>query len=114
MRISDWSSDVCSSDLVHHAGAEDVGDAQALHALLAGAGHLHQDQLAFDRRALERQVADPLHRHQAVELRLDLLEDLRRAGRSEGRRVGKECGRTCSSRWSPSLSKKQKTTKSQK
>src|SRR3546814_8789644 len=27
MRISDWSSDVCSSDLVHERGVDDGGDA---------------------------------------------------------------------------------------
>src|SRR3546814_7793027 len=69
---------------VDHAGAEDVGDAQGLHALLAGAGDLHERQLALHGGALHREVAHPVHRHQAIELRLDLLEDLRRAGGHDG------------------------------
>src|SRR3546814_12824473 len=69
---------------VDHAGAEDVGDAQGLHALLAGAGDLHERQLALHGGALHREVAHPVHRHQAIELRLDLLADLRRAGGHDG------------------------------
>src|SRR3546814_8137256 len=76
MRISDWSSDVCSSDLVAAIGVErglgrlvafgdDRGDA-------AGGGE-ELGGLGVD----DRQI------------------------RSEERRVGKECVRTCRSRWSP-------------
>src|SRR3546814_12481597 len=75
MRISDWSSDVCSSDLVlelpAHAGdvrigAIDVGVAQYFPA----------DFHAF-------------------------FIHLVCHARSEERRVGKECVSTCRSRWSP-------------
>src|SRR3546814_18414340 len=75
MRISDWSSDVCSSDLpaagIGLAG-EHVGDRQP--ARLAGIPGLD------DRGGV-----------------------LLRPGevRSEERRVGKECDSTCRSRWSP-------------
>src|SRR3546814_16941219 len=37
------------------------------------------------------------------------LGDLARLDRSEERRVGKECVSTCSSRWSPSIKKKNKS-----
>src|SRR3546814_980211 len=78
MRISDWSSDVCSSDL----RAEEQ---RAMRHLVRIADPLHRDRGA-DHLALLRQ-----HR---VELRcID--------HRSEERRVGKECVSTCRSRWSP-------------
>src|SRR3546814_11769790 len=80
MRMSDWSSDVCSSDLAV-AGSEVVGTAYRLHA--GEDGHELRDAGPGRRvrpagRGGERAVA-----------------------RSEERRVGKECVRTCRSRWSP-------------
>src|SRR3546814_7067140 len=72
MRISDWSSDVCSSDL------------QRMHAV---ARH----------RAEAGLVAD----HAAIGGRADHRTDGLAAERSEERRVGKECVSTCRSRWSP-------------
>src|SRR3546814_1349028 len=80
MRISDWSSDVCSSDL-HPAGQLDVA-----HALAA---HLGQGDLDA---ALFADNAAVLH---ALVLAAQALV------RSEERRVGKECVSTCRSRWSP-------------
>src|SRR3546814_15072534 len=80
MRISDWSSDVCSSDL--HV----VGDAHHLAALIRRQQHLaHRLDDGPARQGLKRQ-------------------------RSEERRVGKECVSTCRSRWSPYHSKKHKQT----
>src|SRR3546814_13170152 len=64
MRISDWSSDVCSSDLLHrlvHRLARD--DARRLH-FHAGAGNILQRALAVDRvaervdHAAEQALAD--------------------------------------------------------
>src|SRR3546814_12317038 len=98
MRISDWSSDVCSSDLnrvnrrivlaSHPRGMptpdnfrlEDAGmpvpsDGQVL---------LHTLYLSLD----------PYMRN--------LMNEIGPVYRSEERRVGKECVSTCSSRWSPS------------
>src|SRR3546814_3637420 len=77
MRISDWSSDVCSSDLAMlKAGWEFIGHGMHQQSLDAGSG--------------ER------------ELIMQCLEKLRAfTGRSEERRVGKECVSTCRSRWSP-------------
>src|SRR3546814_10284684 len=89
MRISDWSSDVCSSDLaVRRALAADGrsrprGRAQQLHPL--GAGTLRPGRDAA--------------RVREVGLRAEAR--LAAAGRSEERRVGKECVSTCRSRWSP-------------
>src|SRR3546814_5348108 len=80
MRISDWSSDVCSSDLVVRA----VGDA------LRGPG--------LDRAS----VGEVLQRFAEIRLRRRDVRCFRHeGGRSEERRVGKECVSTGRSRWSP-------------
>src|SRR3546814_2303644 len=90
MRISDWSSDVCSSDLVADALIELVevdreifgAVAVAVDAVL-GLGA----RLRFD-----------------IEDEVDLVPETLHQGmvaRSEERRVGKECFSTCRSRWSP-------------
>src|SRR3546814_8361384 len=88
MRISDWSSDVCSSDLSERGSAR--------HDLRVEAGLLHH--LAED--GLD-----------GILVRLDVTAGRqpdakampveRGAPRSEARRVGKECVSTCRSRWSP-------------
>src|SRR3546814_3217177 len=86
MRISDWSSDVCSSDLL------DQGDRAPL-----GVGGQHYDvERAQDVRHVLAH-AEQVHRVADAQLR-DLGLHL---GRSDERRVGKECVRTCRSRWSP-------------
>src|SRR3546814_3136433 len=85
MRISDWSSDVCSSDLdpgtvsldrqhqaATHGDAVDMNGTGAADAMLAAEMRTGQTQL----------VAQEIDR-------------------SEERRVGKECVSTCRSRWSP-------------
>src|SRR3546814_4407303 len=74
MRISDWSSDVCSSDLA-------VNLILAERAEVAGA--LEGDQLVLHVLVVERVVHTKARE------------------RSEERRVGKECVSTCRSRWSP-------------
>src|SRR3546814_6933084 len=85
MRISDWSSDVCSSDLVGederhrqlaraHRGAVDAPDHQMLAALLE-----HQFALGGDRGAEQR-----LHRRHAILAHaLVHLDALREVARSE-------------------------------
>src|SRR3546814_1808230 len=77
MRISDWSSDVCSSDLWFASGVS--------------AGLVTLFKAPY--------VALPLI------FWIVALVELRRgqsvAWRSEERRVGKECVSTCRSRWSP-------------
>src|SRR3546814_2747255 len=72
MRISDWSSDVCSSDLREMGGLP--------HRLAAAAGQPRQA---------------------AARLRRIRRSEPHGADRSEERRVGKECVSTCRSRWSP-------------
>src|SRR3546814_8396964 len=88
MRISDWSSDVCSSDLLTLVVLEIVLgiDNLIFRAILA-------DKLPPAQRDRARVIGLSL----ALIMRLALLSGIR----SEERRVGKECVRTCRSRWSP-------------
>src|SRR3546814_15554281 len=100
MRISDWSSDVCSSDLGHHLEGLEVldGDEAVVGVALVDGGVDGADGVGL---ALGHDdLAEPLGvGHLADGLGLALgLEDLLR---SEERRVGKECVSTCRSRWSP-------------
>src|SRR3546814_17049746 len=112
MRISDWSSDVCSSDLFkvalldradiavhddklrlmprdgrrknfHLSGAEQGGRARAAHAHDFGPDDVEGDGGGQTNRLLQPRFA-----------------------RSDERRVGKECVSPCRSRWSPSHKKK--------
>src|SRR3546814_5763861 len=84
MRISDWSSDVCSSDLPPGSIAFSSPPATAV---------IGEDGLAVD---IEFEAV-------AVGIIGDGHERLQgsRPARSEERRVGKECVSTCRSRWSP-------------
>src|SRR3546814_11915109 len=104
MRISDWSSDVCSSDLVD--GALNV-EAVGAQAVLPGGGELRLHRLVHG--AAEVGVGKDDEGGVAAQLQaqpLDARRALRIEQRSEERRVGKECGSTCRSRWWPSQSKK--------
>src|SRR3546814_14781870 len=96
MRISDWSSDVCSSDLLMNAMEE--------------AGFLHYEISNFCRE-------DAWSRHNTAYWREKKYLGIGPSAhsfdgqtrswnvsnnhRSEERRVGKECVSTCRSRWSP-------------
>src|SRR3546814_20726048 len=99
MRISDWSSDVCSSDLAPqelHGGAAAVGRIDAGPAQLqdlSGIGRQAVD-LVFVAGVELAAPGGPFASHHAVSAD-------HRVGRSEERRVGKECVSTCRSRWSP-------------
>src|SRR3546814_19759450 len=100
MRIRDWSSDVCSSDLVVEA-TPDLADTEAVFRIhwYSGAANLLQ---RFD--AAAQATMEPGLQEVAAEGRgyslLDYLDAVSRRERSEGRRVGKECVSTCRSRWS--------------
>src|SRR3546814_12123798 len=106
MRISDWSSDVCSSDLGLLFVPRDLF--LPLVALLRFQGH------GRDGASLQPREGDRLSRHFAIAIFtfvdaaqrcVDLGDQLALAvtgtKRSEERRVGKECVSTCRSRWSP-------------
>src|SRR3546814_14670493 len=104
MRISDWSSDVCSSDLARALVAMDKL-AEARPDIDKALSEVPKDPLAWLlsatlARRMDNLPVAPEHIAQAVALSPDdasvALEE-----RSEERRVGKECVSTCRSRWSP-------------
>src|SRR3546814_17267443 len=109
MRISDWSSDVCSSDLL--AAADPRFLRMTERACIFGEPRLvviraeHQLDHRGHRRALLR--AEPRVVQQFGKgARLPLggereIPSIADRLRSEERRVGKECVSTCRSRWSP-------------
>src|SRR3546814_15091130 len=101
MRISDWSSDVCSSDLGITVGAEAAIGANAVvtrdvpeRGVVGG----------IPAKLLSDQGSDGYINRLAPPELLAACEGALhgwRENRSEERRVGKECGSTCRSRWSP-------------
>src|SRR3546814_2591230 len=90
MRISDWSSDVCSSDL-HRRGEGNQGQ------LVARLDRLDREPLP--RQGLRHRP--PRARQRQAQSPRGCTRRLRKGARSEERRVGKECVSTCRSRWSP-------------
>src|SRR3546814_12885411 len=101
MRISDWSSDVCSSDLIG-AQDRDILLVQLDDRLVADDVHIGADVLREDARLGRAKVGLPrldanFRRTHRIAHRPALLK------RSEERRVGKECVSTFRSRWSPFL-----------
>src|SRR3546814_12715191 len=97
MRISDWSSDVCSSDL-----------GVAYPATVEGALALSWSHR--DRRGQADQLIDTTTGNIGPEAGTTYTVAVHLNGvldsRSEERRVGKECVSTCRSRWSPYHEKK--------
>src|SRR3546814_15174005 len=116
MRISDWSSDVCSSDLAARAvrtrssrrprgreaaeaavvvvGVEELrrwaaAGYDAPRAAVARTGRAHRVLAVVAARLRRKQAFAVLERAAVLPVR-----------RSEERRVGKECVSTCRSRWS--------------
>src|SRR3546814_13678287 len=99
MRISDWSSDVCSSDLPSMASRWlDVGIGVGALAALVVAGIWLLNPLF---RLLARAKAREVMTAAALLVVLGSALLMQWGGRSEERRVGKECVSTCRSRWSP-------------
>src|SRR3546814_17270889 len=93
MRISDWSSDVCSSDL-----DEQREGVKVLLQALAERRIGRRDQAGhwiWDLAEMTREVHEEYAAQRWPETK-----------RSEERRVGKECVSTCRSRWSPTHYKK--------
>src|SRR3546814_12131666 len=115
MRISDWSSDVCSSDLDPAPGVAKLcpafGRKQLDHrpfkhmhrpAQFSGKGRVfvaHRAKLAAHQRQFSGLGHFPV-RHEQLNLRAVISPD-RKVSRSEERRVGTEWVSTCRSRWSP-------------
>src|SRR3546814_14752124 len=113
MRISDWSSDVCSSDLSTRRAAFVLQDNLLISELTVW--ETLYFSVCFQRPELSRRERD-----QFVAEMLELLDlwsikdnkiggvDSRGISRSEERRVGKACVSTGRSRWSPDHEKKKK------
>src|SRR3546814_6884136 len=87
MRISDWSSDVCSSDLTG------VGGGGVVIVLRTCPKNVERNKVYAPEPPRLDRALEHLQRCVAAVL----LDD----ERSEERRVGKECVSTCRSRWSP-------------
>src|SRR3546814_18646219 len=104
MRISDWSSDVCSSDLLEREHAAEAG-LLASRQLVLRMRHQARIEHTLDRRLFTepfgqtmRVLAMRLHAHRK---RFQTFQKYPGIERSEERRVGKECVHTCRFRWSP-------------
>src|SRR3546814_3552434 len=97
MRISDWSSDVCSSDLMD--GTSDVADNYGL-INLSGNVKIIEGLTFKTQYAAKYMQYYQKNFAKAYEIR-DYYNKDNILKRSEERRVGKECVSTCRSRWSP-------------
>src|SRR3546814_14563512 len=106
MRISDWSSDVCSSDLLRQRGAANGRPfgVRLIAWIQQGARRQTEHRIIensprFAQAHAQTRPGDFIAFHQQSHV----------PGRSEERRVGKECVSTCRSRWSPYHEKKKNT-----
>src|SRR3546814_19017372 len=100
MRISDWSSDVCSSDLLAQAQLLRAVKEGAMRLLILGAVGL---VAAASMIALLAQTVDGIDVQAIKKRSADLQADAEAFVdqiRSDERRVGQECVSTCRSRWS--------------
>src|SRR3546814_1494331 len=103
MRISDWSSDVCSSDL------DEIFEARLGRTHLAameGGKHIGGKRLKLQPDIERQHVAGRYHhahagRTKQQQHRIFEARGVAALHSSEERRVGKECVSTCRSRWSP-------------
>src|SRR3546814_11519116 len=121
MRISDWSSDVCSSDLQMRAhpfeiavepgavqqqrGRIEIGKMQGRFPPIGLAGsrrRRHPRCVARRAAAIVQTPSIPIFPVRAVGFAVRAV----RRPSSEERRLGTECVSTCRSRWSPFISKK--------
>src|SRR3546814_5924871 len=90
MRISDWSSDMCSSDLIDAPAVRPWRGADERVVVARGdAADVAAVHPALDRLILLGDAGIIGHEHQPARRR------------SEERRVGNECVSTCRFRWSP-------------
>src|SRR3546814_19207076 len=96
MRISDWSSDVCSSDLLANRMA--VKAVELIKVMMRN-GVMATINQVLDQDTAALMVEEMGHKARMV--KDSDFEDSLEQARSEERRVGKECVSTCRSRWSP-------------
>src|SRR3546814_18758353 len=103
MRISDWSSDVCSSDLGHTAAAPAARNPGRLSrsgpvARVLAAGPLRGDSVMLPPWVSHCELDDQMI---FLDVRRNRYWAMSAETISEERRVGKECVRTCRTRWTP-------------
>src|SRR3546814_19099719 len=99
MRISDWSSDVCSSDLTAKESDKTVvsENSQKIEIILTS---IKPDKKISVLKAVKSLLN--LGLKESKEIVENLPHKIKETTiRSEERRVGKECVRTCRSRWWP-------------
>src|SRR3546814_11532679 len=109
MRISDWSSDVCSSDLAIVGQRLHVPAGQLRRKIVKCHGPSPFAKIRSCRAKSRHPSAQRLPRGISTSLDANGTLDpqsLQSESRSEERRVGTECVSTCRSRWSPSHYKK--------
>src|SRR3546814_16513857 len=112
MRISDWSSDVCSSDLFGRRGRNDT----AIAVIIANQARIIGERLGIRTVGTKRLSKLFCHAifvfsggdmdHITLPARSGLdAEQVENGGRQGERRAGKECVGRCSCRWSTRMSK---------
>src|SRR3546814_19504446 len=101
MRISDWSSDVCSSDLprISVIGVGGAGGNAVNYMIRSNLEGVEFIVTNTDSQALAQSLCD-----RRLQLGTNITQGLGAGsrpdvGRSEERRVGTECVRTCRFRW---------------
>src|SRR3546814_11549025 len=96
MRISDWSSDVCSSDLGYWVNGGDAGFGLSVEWNAPEGVTIAPFRYPVPDALILFGMMNHVYEHPYA-----LLAEVRVDERSEERRVGKECVSTCRSRWSP-------------
>src|SRR3546814_15777773 len=96
MRISDWSSDVCSSDLPRHRLPR-LSTSEPPRKITNRKISITEDFWGI----LLQIIPVIIHEAAVVHFIDNLIKFNLGKYRSEERRVGKECVSTCRSRWSP-------------
>src|SRR3546814_10954681 len=105
MRISDWSSDVCSSDLSTSIRASPptmTATATTPSREIPGAGSKAREVVMLGAHMDSWHTGTGAADNGAgVAVMMEAVRILQKTGRSEERRVGKEGVSTCRTRWSP-------------
>src|SRR3546814_10495275 len=104
MRISDWSSDVCSSDLTNlpdvptfkELGYDVVSER---YRAIAGPKGLPEEVVSYWADVCKKVTEEAQFREEMDKIGQPVVY----LGRSEERRVGKECVSTCRLRWSADI-----------
>src|SRR3546814_20311603 len=111
MRISDWSSDVCSSDLKEGANPQRVRERLLEHELVVeemGGDVQNVEVSALKKTGLDKLLDAIAVQAEIMELKANpdraaegTVVEAKLDKRSEERRVGKECVGPCRYRWAP-------------